>query len=1806
MEQQQLDSKYHKYILLVERILNSFESVNEWADVIAFLGRLLKSFQAYPQYAFVPHKLVVAKRLAQCLNPALPAGVHQKTLEVYEYIFQSIGGGQLEEDLHLYSYGLFPFLQNASTSVKTQLLKIFEKHYLPLGKSLSPCLKSFILALLPGLEEERTELFEKVVALLDKLNNVVGPASFYQAMWLCLISAPPLRWCAINFLSQRMPKIVSLEDVAFLLGSDTGLMVRALSATLDDKDILVQRGILEVLVNGFPLQSQIFEEENLKILMSHAIGVVLRKDMSLNRRLYSWLLGPGEQKQQQEYFEAYTKKTLLSAMREMFFLESANVIDLQRPYKILISLMDKWEIGYPIVRDLLIDILSSLKKHYDGGHHESELYQTANMFISMVEPRLLWSTLYTSMTSDMSTNSILNLIDFVVNYVSFGDAETLRIHFPLFLSLLLHSLKDSQSSEKYLERLPRMRAILEACLSLVKNMSPDQFSEVAFNGGLSSGDVVDGEGEDKKQSKSPLVSTRSSLKINDDVVAFAEKLYHEGRNEDDLEAIGGSELASIALDYIHHSYTSGLEICLQLRQSNEDGDNPLGVPQQFAPLLKELSTLSLTIINGMDIDSSEKSTKSSVVDHIFIEHLQKIKTFCLQAQDLLLLDTVFTYLYKVVKDSRFTNEAEVQKDMFLERLVNELWEFLTPDHVWQHERIVELIWMSHRLSSEHCLPNAVTKLLTPQPIELRIKAFEIFSVFWSHSLNHKESHFVLARSLLIVLGSLQDDEPRISRVAQSWIRSHVFAHQELHQSFLEILTMVLLDPYLSWSSYDQPSEHHTFQFYQYRGRFDEAQVAYGFHCIKMLWKLGGSAFLRVLRNTEIQNETLIERSKGLIDAKENSKHTSYLQVVVDSSLRFLQSEFSSEYPEHVHHLNYDIQRACTDNLFLFVSHASEKDANLVCTIRDTLFGKLLYAIDKRNSELQACLLPLLYITLNLAPLSRESAKKPTAMPSISHAPPVRTETDDDYFDDFVEPSGFAHHLSDTPKTVDRTSLDPLSTFINVMVKAISTLSDSSIIYDWLHFIVVTLPSIDQSSDQIVDALVNCICSQITIIITDIQGSKPSSEINRPSEGYSYSEQITGLLEGLDKITIYALNGSVAWERLYKSKNREPYIEFWDSPYQFSNNTTSNSKHKLREVILQKFFNIHDILYSTWLVVRQNYLHKDGESSGRLESMVDTQKNKICNCLRTFLIRLYTIQPIEVSEAFVAIWILNNLSVITAEEKTVLVDNTSIELFRSVPKARPDFVIPTLLESIRKRAAMSQKGKKPTDFSELNGLAILKYLEFYCQIELDTDSSADIWNYCIRFAREYFHNASGHKYVFPYILRLLTTVYLKLSPSDISERKVHREARDVYQRILDYAILLVGKLFSLGMWSRKSTRESDELIDQYQLQILQKKFSRDLSDKIPEETEQYLKEKEIRIFQNIMEYIATFVLPNLNSILHEQDRITTIFSNLVYYIISPILKNPTSCGHYMEPVLDIILAANRIPFTYKIWRKEVWDYFMDMQFFPLHPELSHKWSKVIQSVISYEKERFAEVLGKITASPSALFSSKEQEMLNRVQMLRRLSFIIFSGTHDQYLAILPTIQEKLVELVKSNVEELVHVEIYLCLRVLLVRISHRHLTNFWPVLLTELIRLFEMFRQKGVENSLQCDLMLAACKFLDLVFTLGTDDFQIHQWIFITDGVDVSKVSAASYGLLEKIDPKISDNSIETAAKELTQVTELTSKNSQSKKPMLCMRKITKASELSFFVKYVSLHVYQDTYSLNEPDMPFIEKLIENDLIEFDE
>lgn len=71
----------------------------------------------------------------------------------------------LRRDLLVWSSGLFPFFQAAATSVRPILISLYETYYLPLGEDLRPATKALVLALLPGMEEETGDFFDRVSKL---------------------------------------------------------------------------------------------------------------------------------------------------------------------------------------------------------------------------------------------------------------------------------------------------------------------------------------------------------------------------------------------------------------------------------------------------------------------------------------------------------------------------------------------------------------------------------------------------------------------------------------------------------------------------------------------------------------------------------------------------------------------------------------------------------------------------------------------------------------------------------------------------------------------------------------------------------------------------------------------------------------------------------------------------------------------------------------------------------------------------------------------------------------------------------------------------------------------------------------------------------------------------------------------------------------------------------------------------------------------------------------------------------------------------------------------------------------------------------------------------------------------------------------------------------------------------------------------------------------------------------------------------------------------------------------------------------
>ncbi|XP_036896509.1 protein dopey-2 isoform X1 [Sturnira hondurensis] len=442
-EEQELlnDYRYKNYSSVIEKALRNFESSSEWADLISSLGKLNKALQSNLKYSLLPRRRVISKRLAQCLHPALPSGVHLKALETYEVIFKIVGTKWLAKDLFLYSCGLFPLLAHAAMSVKPVLLGLYEKYFLPLQKLLLPSLQAFITGLLPGLEEG-SEIYDRTDALLLRLSLVVGKEVFYAALWGSVLVSPSVRLPASLFVVSHISRDVSSKEQKHMLGTDHQLTVKALCASLLDSNVLVQRNNLEIVLFFFPFYACLDSEDSaipllrtdLVRVLSAATQTLLRRDMSLNRRLYAWLLGSdikgksimpeselsdSYEDQSAYFFEKYSKDLLVEGLAELLHQELRDADGEEhhaaclRPFRILVSLLDKPEIGPQVVGSLFLEVVrafysccrdalgGSLQLSYTQSgnalastikenRNASEVVKTVNLLITSLSSDFLW------------------------------------------------------------------------------------------------------------------------------------------------------------------------------------------------------------------------------------------------------------------------------------------------------------------------------------------------------------------------------------------------------------------------------------------------------------------------------------------------------------------------------------------------------------------------------------------------------------------------------------------------------------------------------------------------------------------------------------------------------------------------------------------------------------------------------------------------------------------------------------------------------------------------------------------------------------------------------------------------------------------------------------------------------------------------------------------------------------------------------------------------------------------------------------------------------------------------------------------------------------------------------------------------------------------------------------------------------------------------------------------------------------------------------------------------------------------------
>lgn len=457
-----LSTQEKRYVSNVERAVQNFDSIEEWADYIAVLSKLQKAISSNPDPVninWIPYDFQISILLFKCISSSLPSGVHRKTIELYSTIFDILQPKNLSESISLWLPGILPLMSYASINVKSELIDLYDKYICSIDSvTLRSCFKSILLSLFPALDDTTSEFFNPTMDLIDKLKTQLNDFKhFWGCCLLCLITSSDKRVGAMEYLTRKLPSfVVSTEninnkdetlaklsdDAISCLTPNSGLLIRAFCKAITDDNLFVQRGFFDLLLSKLPLHSAIYKyviaESDKELLISNIIATVLRKDMSLNRRLWNWLLGPDSidtntknHTTRLEYFQEYSLKyvnnsllKLLTDKNDQTYIENYN-----NACRILIPFMDKWEIGQSILPKLFKTIFEKSKQIQEINPEEFEnVSKFSNELFDGLETNLIWSNILSLIKYHQT-----DLVIFILKTYNVQDDDMLLIHIPYML-----------------------------------------------------------------------------------------------------------------------------------------------------------------------------------------------------------------------------------------------------------------------------------------------------------------------------------------------------------------------------------------------------------------------------------------------------------------------------------------------------------------------------------------------------------------------------------------------------------------------------------------------------------------------------------------------------------------------------------------------------------------------------------------------------------------------------------------------------------------------------------------------------------------------------------------------------------------------------------------------------------------------------------------------------------------------------------------------------------------------------------------------------------------------------------------------------------------------------------------------------------------------------------------------------------------------------------------------------------------------------------------------------------------------------
>ncbi|GAA5872796.1 hypothetical protein JCM8547_005705, partial [Rhodosporidiobolus lusitaniae] len=1092
---------------------------------------------------------------------------------------------------------------------------------------------------------------------------------------------------------------------------------------------------------------------------------------------------------------------------------------------------------------------------------------------------------------------------------------------------------------------------------------------------------------------------------------------------------------------------------------------------------------------------------------------------------------------------------------------------------------VQLLWSVEALAPQSCcVESLITSRLASTNTTVRLGAVEAFGILWRYTEDTQLPGLVLRRPMFAVLDSLKSDDLSTRRAAEAWMRCSLKSYIRI----LDPLLFALLGPSISFRSHISRVADVRLPSLEYERAFDQFQVHHILDNLLALSRFGGQGFIRIAKGSFLKH-SLDPALRERVLAADLDTHT-YLDGLVILLLRFLRADPDDSLKTCLGSLNSHIHSVVAELLQVLISRGEAELVGLG-SIENALVSRLFVSVHRSELDLQNKLLHVLHSVIfagSIRPQQTSAAPSGDALLTPNSHPP-----------DFTHDEFFVRVLSDAMSQ-----------------------DNTAVLHHWIDFLLMTVSQFRHQLRTILLPLTDSLVVRLQVLVKNIEQTYSSLHVLTTSSSTTDAEY-TALTNALERVLLMAVSQGTAasTEDDAKSVDRATSESGTSSggllgymtgvlshPEAESNEVPEEVKTKHQ--VSQRVRDVVDLLLLTWNVT-------SGLEAGVDDERVSSQSHFAIRAkvrARRALERIYKAAPSDVLDNVVVYWHeVSRTSGSAAEDRLFSV----LQVLAPSPQ--------TVFSAICEKLSPKQVLKHKSPHAATDAVAF-DFLEEYSR-RLESAMAVQVWSTFLSFSREVLSNSSVNRVtVFP-TLRVFTALAEKVSQtSALEDRRLRRDLQDTFIRLSDSAIQLAGRASESGSWLRKSGPESSGNPDT--ASCVSEKGKSDGQSTIVEPEKRVAQPERVLVIE-ITDFLATRALPNLRRFLIDADKTAAVCSNMVYYIVTPSFKTRAKTFEADASVFKLLHEMTKNPQALKAWRSVVVDAFSDNRFFNAPPSVHERWKPLINAVMASDKERLGELAAKVsTASSANIFTNRELESLSRALALRRLTYTLLAGEKDRYLTQLPLIQEKLVDMLRSSVGDMVHAEVYLCLRVLFCRIGNQHLSGLWPVILTELLRLFDSLIEQAVpDNSDFLQLVYSACKFLDLTLVLQAEDFQIHEWMFVTDTVDAiyPPDSWLPQAIMDRLGDILSDPhsalpsnpsvfqsspAVGGNAAHFTAADAVDHFQPDARRPLLAARRIVSITELEPFFTTVSLSAYESIYRAgSRVDWATVERSLVVDLFE---